>query len=252
MFCEIDGIRIHYERAGQGKPVLILHGWGASIDAVRPIMNCMAQLGHEAVALDFPGFGESDEPREPWGVPEYAAVTRRFIDAVGLYGCDLICHSFGGRVTILLASEDEALFGRLVLVDAAGIRLPKPLSYHCRVYAYKLGKRLAKIGWIDRALHLSEKQRNAGSADYRALRSDVMRATFTRVVNQDLTGRLDKIKNETLLVWGDQDTDTPLAYAEIMKKRIPNSGLALLEGAGHYSYADKYAQFCAVMKAFFA
>ena len=252
MFCEIDGINIHYERVGVGKPVLILHGWGASIEAVCPIMNCMAGLGYEAIALDFPGFGETPEPLEAWGVPEYAELTRKFIETVGLRGCDLICHSFGGRVTILLASEDPGLFNRLVLVDAAGIRPPRTVGYYIRTYSYKLGKRLAKVGWIDRLFRLSEKQKNAGSEDYRALKSDRMRRTFSLVVNLDLTERLDRIQNETLLVWGDQDMATPLARAKVMEKRIPKAGLAVLEGAGHYSYADKYAQFCAVMKAFFA
>ncbi len=252
MFCEIDGITIHYERVGKGSPVLILHGWGADIEAVRPILNCMAKLGYEAIALDFPGFGQTPEPPEPWGVPEYAALTRGFMEIIGLRGCDLICHSFGGRVTILLASEDPGLFRRLVLVDAAGIRPPRTLGYYVRTYSYKLGRRLAKAGWIDRMFHLSEKQKNAGSADYRALKSDVMRATLSKVVNLDLTARLDRIQNETLLVWGDQDDATPLARAKVMEERIPNAGLAVLEGAGHFSYVDKYAQFCAVMKAFFA
>jgi hydrolase, alpha/beta domain protein len=232
--------------------VLILHGWGADIEAVRPILNCMAKLGYEAIALDFPGFGQTPEPPEPWGVPEYAALTRGFMESIGLRGCDLICHSFGGRVTILLASEDPGLFRRLVLVDAAGIRPPRTLGYYVRTYSYKLARRLAKAGWIDRMFHLSEKQKNAGSADYRALKSDVMRATLSKVVNLDLTARLDRIQNETLLVWGDQDDATPLARAKVMEARIPNAGLAVLEGAGHFSYADKYAQFCAVMKAFFA
>ena len=79
-----------------------------------------------------------------------------------------------------------------------------------------------------------------------------MRATFSRVVNLDLTGRLGRIENETLLVWGDRDTATPLSDAKLMERRIKRAGLAVLEGAGHFSYAEKYAQFCAVMKAFFA
>ncbi|MBQ6692571.1 MAG: alpha/beta hydrolase [Clostridia bacterium] len=252
MFCEINGIRIHYERQGQGKPVLILHGWGASIEAVRPIMNCMTQLGYEAIAIDFPGFGETKEPPTAWGVPEYAAMTKAFIETLGIRGCDLICHSFGGRVTILLASEDHTLFSRLVLVDAAGVKPKRGAKYYIRVYSFKALKRLAKIGLLDKTFHISEKQKNAGSADYRALKTDVMRDTFKRVVNLDLTDRLSAIENETLLVWGDQDTATPLYQAKVMEKNIKKAGLAVLEGAGHFSYADKYPQFAAVMKAFFA
>jgi len=248
---EIGGIHIEYQRVGAGKPVLILHGWGASMEAVRPIADCVTGLGREAVLFDFPGFGKSGEPKESWGVPEYAALTREFIRRLGIEGCDVVCHSFGGRVTIFLASAEPELFNRLVLVDAAGIRPRRGLGYYIRVYSYKLGKRLAKVDFIDRALRLSEKQRAAGSADYRALASDVMRKTFVKVVNLDLTDRLSLIQNETLLVWGDRDDYTPLSMGRLMEAKIKNSGLAVLEGAGHFSYADRYAQFCAVMRVFF-
>ncbi len=251
MQAEINGAAIEYERMGAGKPVLILHGWGADMQAVRPIARCVNELSREAVLLDFPGFGKSEEPKEPWGVPEYAALTRQFIREQGIEGCDVICHSFGGRVTILLASEEPKLFGKLALVDAAGIRPKRSLGYYARVYAYKLGKALAKIKPLDDALGLSAKQKNAGSADYRALKSDVMRKTFVKVVNLDLTDRLSRIENETLLVWGDRDDYTPMYMAKMMEAKIRNSGLAVLDGAGHFSYADRYAQFCAVMKAYF-
>ena len=250
LYCEIDGIKLHYDRIGEGEPVLILHGWGANIEAVRPIMNCMAGLGRAAIALDFPGFGETPEPPEPWGVPEYAALTRKFMEAQGLRGCDLICHSFGGRITILLASEDPKLFRRLVLVDAAGIRPKRTVGYYLRTYSYKLAKRLARFAWIDRLLHFSEKQKNAGSADYRALRSDVMRATFSRVVNLDLTGRLERIENETLLVWGDQDTAAPIDIARALEGRLKDAGLVVFEGADHFAYLREYPRFYAIVRQF--
>ena len=123
-------------------------------------------------------------------------------------------------------------------------------KYHIKTWAYKLAKKLARIGFIDRVFRLSERQKNAGSADYRALKTDVMRKTFVNVVNQDLTPLLGGIKNDTLLIWGDKDTATPLEYAKLMEKKMPNAGLAVLEGAGHFSYAEKYPQFCAVMKAY--
>ena len=96
--------------------------------------------------------------------------------------------------------------------------------------------------------HLSEKQKNAGSEDYRAL-SDSMKGTFVRVVNLDLAPRLKEIKNETLIIWGENDTDTPMYMAERMEKEIKNSGLAVLPGAGHFSYIDQYPRFCAILKA---
>lgn len=95
---------------------------GREYSAMAPIANCLVRLGREAVSLDFPGFGESPEPPGPWGVPEYAACTRAFMEAIGIGGCDVVAHSFGGRVTIQLASETPELFHRLILVDAAGIK----------------------------------------------------------------------------------------------------------------------------------
>lgn len=242
------GVQLNYERRGEGSPVLLLHGWGANIAAMKPIADCVISLGYEAVSLDFPGFGESPEPKEPWGVAEYAAVTRAFIEEQGIAGCDVICHSFGGRVTILLASEDPSLFHRLILVDAAGVRPKRSLKYYARTYLYKLGKKLKKVGFLDRMLHLSERQRNAGSEDYRAL-SGTMKGTFVKVVNLDLAQKLRDIQNETLIVWGENDTETPMYMAERMKREIKNSGLAVLPGAGHFSYLDQYPRFCSILKA---
>lgn len=252
MYTEIEGVKLYYESRGEGSPVLLLHGWMADMEAMRPIADAVVRMGMRAVSLDFPGFGKSEEPHEAFGVPEYARVTRAFIEQQGLAGADVVCHSFGGRVTILLASEEPALFRRLVLVDAAGIRPKRGLRYYIKTYAYKLGKRLRKVRWLDQLLHLNEKAKSAGSEDYRALKSDLMRAVFIKVVNLDLKDCLPKIKNPTLLIWGSADTSTPLYMGQLMEKRIPDAGLVVFEGAGHFSYADQYPRFCAVLKAFLA
>lgn len=250
MNCSIMGLKTEYERMGTGKPLLILHGWGSSIGAMAPVAKCAAALGYEAISLAFPGFGGTEEPREAWTVRDYARFTREFIMQQGIAGCDVACHSFGGRVTIMLAAEDPKLFNRLIMIDAAGIKPKRTLKYHIKTLCFKLGKRLAKISFIDKAFGLSQRQKAAGSADYRALKTDVMRKTFVNVVNQDLTSLLDSIKNEALLIWGEKDTATPLEDARIMENKMPNAGLAVISGAGHFSYADNYPQFCAIMKAY--
>lgn len=72
-----------------------------------------------------------------------------------------------------------------------------------------------------------------------------------KVVNLDLSHLLKDIKNEVLLIWGSHDQDTPLDMAKRMEREIKNSGLAVIEGAGHYSYADNYPRFCAILSAMF-
>ncbi len=250
MTIEINGTALHYERLGTGNPVLLLHGWGASTLAMGSIAQCVASLGYEAISLDFPGFGQSAAPSGPWGVPEYAACTRVFMEELGILGCDVVAHSFGGRVTIWLASEEPGLFGRLVLVDAAGIKPRRKAKYYLRVYAYKLGKRLARIHWLNRLFAIGEKQKRAGSVEYQQLSGD-MRAAYVKIVNLDLSDRLVRIPNETLLIWGENDQDTPLWMGQKMEREMPHAGLAVIPGAGHFSYAEDYPRFCAIMAALF-
>jgi pimeloyl-ACP methyl ester carboxylesterase len=247
MLTDINGININFERIGHGKPVLILHGWGCCIETMRSVANFIAAIGYEAVLLDYPGHGKSGQLEEPWGVPEFAELTERFIEEQGLKGCDVLCHSFGGRVAIWLSAKDPEIFGRLIFTGAAGIRPKRTLKYYVKVYGYKAGKKLSKIGWLDKLMGLSESVSNSGSAEYRAL-SGVMRVTFVKVVNLDLAPLLKKIRNETLLIWGSCDRDTPLYMAKRMEKDIKNSGLAVIEGAGHFCFLDDYPRFCSILK----
>ena len=89
-----------------------------------------------------------------------------------------------------------------------------------------------------------------GSADYRNA-SPIMRQCLVKAVNEDLTELLPKIKQDTLLVWGDKDTATPISDAQIMKEKIPSSGLVVLEGTGHFSFIENPNKFRAVIQAYF-
>ena len=146
-------------------------------------------------------------------MPEYAACTRAFMEAIGIGGCDVVAHSFGGAVTIQLASETPELFHRLILVDAAGIKPRRGPKYYWRVYTYKLGKILAKSPALNRLFRLQERQKKAGSAEYQQLQGD-MRVTYVKTVNYDQTSLLSKIPNETLLIWGKKIRLPPCGWEE--------------------------------------
>lgn len=88
------------------------------------------------------------------------------------------------------------------------------------------------------------------SSDYKAIQSDVIRETFKKVISLDLTENLEKIKNPTLLIWGENDTDTPLYMAKIMEKKIKDSGLVVLNNAGHFSYLDKSMEYNIIVENF--
>ena len=78
-----------------------------------------------------------------------------------------------------------------------------------------------------------------------------MKKVFVRVVNQDLRPYLKGIKAPTLLIWGCEDRDTPLSFAHIMEAEIPDAGLVVFEGAGHFSYLDEFQRFCPIVSVFF-
>ena len=88
-----------------------------------------------------------------------------------------------------------------------------------------------------------------GSQDYKDSEG-IMRQTMVKVINDDLSHLLPLIKAPSLLIWGENDQDTPVYMGQEMEKAIPDSGLVIIKGAGHYSYLDNYDQFRAVIKVF--
>ncbi len=248
-FLDVLGLRTRYLVRGSGPPVLVLHGWGASIEAVYPIVTGLASVA-TVYALDLPGFGESDMPTGPWGVEDYQAHAVAFMDALQIEAPAIVGHSNGGRIAIRMASSEPTRASRLVLVDSAGIRPRRTLRWYRRVGMAKVGKYAARFlgapGARLRALLVGR----AGSADY--LAAGAMQPTLVRLVNADLRPYMSGIAVPTLLVWGSEDSDTPLSAAREMERLIPDAGLVVLEGAGHYSYLDQPSRFVRIVSHFLA
>ena len=173
---------------------------------------------------------------------EYADWTRSLIAVLELPQPSIVGHSHGGRTAIYLAARHPELVDKLVLVDSAGIRAPRTLRWYRRVALAKFAKHvLRRLGPPGNAL-ASRLVGRAASADY-AASDPAMRATFVKLVNTDLTPLLSEIRASTLLIWGDQDGDTPLSDGQTMERLIPDAGLVVFEGAGHFSYADQPQRF---------
>lgn len=226
----------------------MLHGHGGCIGSFAPVANFLA-ASYKVVSIDFPGYGKSEEPPVPWSIREYAELTNKIIKQLEIAPCSLIAHSFGGRVAILLAAQYPQNVDKLVLCDSAGLIPKRSASYYVKIYSYKLAKKISKNAFFNSLFGIEKRMKNAGSSDYRQL-SPMMRATFVRVVNQNLRGHLKHIKAPTLLIWGSEDQDTPLYFAKIMEKEIPDAGLVVFEGAGHFSYLDDLQRFNAILSVF--
>ena len=144
------------------------------------------------------------------------------------------------------------MFSKVVLTDAAGVKPKKNLVKTFKIYSYKFLKNVTKL-FMSKEKHeeyVNKLRAKRGSSDYSKLGSDLMRQTFNNIIGLDLTPNLKDIKNSTLLVWGKNDGDTPLYMAKIMKKNIPDSGLVVLENAGHFSYLDNPQKYLLVTNEF--
>jgi len=247
---------MHYEVTGSGeRTLLLLHGWGGSTESWIPVVRDFSD-GCRVIAVDFPGFGKSPEPESVWSVTEYAHLLLAFIRSLEVETVDLIAHSFGGRVALMLSKLAPELVRRQVLTGCAGLPprrsgLSKFKHTMFHMIASAADNSFTRSIAGDNAI---EKARNAmrnrfGSADYKSA-SPVMKQILQTVVDQDLTECLQHVKASTLLIWGENDTATPLWMGQEMEKSIRDAGLVVFEGSGHFAYLEQYARFYAVSRKF--
>lgn len=250
MKIQVKGMNINYIDCGEGKPILMLHGWGASAACFNGIIKFLSPH-FRVIAPDFPGCGESDLPAEPMNNQDYADLVRDFISAVGIEDPIVFGHSHGGRVTLKMLENGYISPRKIVLFGSAGVVLPKPFKKRFKIATYKLIKKVLLLPGIRNfSGGLLDKTRKAfGSADY-ASANDVMRKTMVQVISEDLRHTFKDIKSSVLLIWGDQDNDTPLAAAKIMEAEMKDAGLCVIKGAGHYSYIDRPGEVMAILGSF--
>jgi pimeloyl-ACP methyl ester carboxylesterase len=251
-FSEINGIRTAESILGEGPAVLMLHGWGADLTLLQPLAQKLAPLGYRVYMLDLPGFGQSAPPPQGWSVHDYANYVIAYMDYHNLESVYLFGHSFGGRLSLVLGAKWPERLIKITLAGSAGVRPPSNPNAQFRLKAYRFAlNSLQKIGLSGPAENLRTWYNNRyASADYKAAQG-VMRETFVKVVNEDLLPYAAQIKAPTLLFWGDQDADTPLWQGQRLEQTIPDAGLVVYEGAGHYCYLDRADQTARVMDHFF-
>ena len=230
-----NNVKINFKFVNNGGIVnIFLHGWGRDMrdfDDVVKIKNNVSYL-----LIDFPPFGKSGEPQN-WTIFTYANMLISLIRHLKIKKANLIGHSFGGRVAILVAGMEKELIENLVLVDSAGMRPKRKIGVKFKVFKYKIMKKLGL------------NTNSFGSEDYKKLSSN-MKATFNNIVNTYLEENAKLLKVRTLIIFGKNDKETPIYMAKKLNRLIDNSKLVLIENAGHFCFLERKIYFCEILSDF--
>lgn len=235
---------IHAETLGTNGPtVVMLHGWGRSLEALRPLGELLAQ-DCKVVLIDLPGFGRSPLPQGAsndgggWGTLEYSERVKEFLNQSGIRECILVGHSFGGRISVQIASRYPQFAKGLVLIGSHGLKRTRPLSQEIRVRVIKTLTSAAKAidGVTGSRIFAHYLAPRFGSRDYKA--AGDLRKTLVKTVNEDLSAQAPKISSPTLLMWGAHDQETPIDLARNFQRLIPDSTLHIFPNKGHEPFAD--------------
>lgn len=246
----VGGLRIAYEWAGQGRPLVLLHGgmsdrreWRRQID----------DLSNEflVVAWDAPGCGESSDPPETYRLPEYADCLAAFIDALGLGPSHVVGLSFGSGLALELYRRHPTIPLTLVLASAyagwAGSLPPTEVAQRLEQILQEadLPPEQWAPDWIPSLL--TEAAPGEVIDEVRAIMSAShpagIRAMARAFAEADLRDVLPRIHVPTLLLYGDADRRVPLDVAEDLRTKIPGSKLVILLGVGHQSNIEAAERF---------
>ncbi len=239
MKINIKNLDINYIQYGEGKDIILLHGWGQNIEMMKPLGDNFSDK-YRITILDLPGFGESDEPKNTWTIDDYELMLEDFIKELKIKKPIIIGHSFGGRLAIRYSARNP--IEKLVLFGSPCIRIQEALPLNVRIL-----KSLKKLPGMNKIGEYMKQY--IGSRDYKAA-SPVMRQTLVEVVNEDLSKYAKEIEEPTLLIWGQNDTEAPVAEAKELEKIMIDAALIILPGT-HYAYLENLAQVVNILNSFF-
>jgi pimeloyl-ACP methyl ester carboxylesterase len=215
--------------------IIILHGWQSSKEKWQAVKENLEKQGLKVIVPDLPGFKKETELKKPWDLDDYidwfTQLNNREDESFFLLG-----HSFGGRMAIKFAVKYPEKLKGLILVSAAGIK-------HKKTFKQNLFFQIAKIGGKFSFLPFFNFFRKAfykfivREKDY-VHTQGFLKDAFKKIITEDLTDYLEKIKISTLIIWGGKDKITPLSDAHLINKKNPNSKLEVLKNVGHSPHQE--------------
>lgn len=229
MYIRIDNRKIHFKKAGSGPPMICVHGWGGSLYSLHEIAQRAAHK-YTVYTLDLPGFGKSDNPPPHWGVEGYADILDLFIKKLSIKRPIYFGHSFGGAIGIYIASHKPETLSALILCSSS-FKREKKISRLARILKWappSLMSLLRPIRPLLKTIYYNMFQRGSDLTKFPHLEKN-----FRKIVMQDLTPDTKKIRIPTLILWGEEDTQTPVLWAYELEKNIEGSRLVVYPGIRH-------------------
>lgn len=234
----VSGRPVRYEVAGEGEPVVLVHGLSGSTRWWARNVPALAEH-HRVYLVNLPGFGTVRRPRRRFVLAEAASWLLAWLEALGLEEVNLVGHSMGGFLSLRIAAGRPGVVRRLVLVDPAGMPAGRTMLGH-------LGPLLlaARYGAPSFLPVLARDALYAGPL--------TLLRTTRDLLAEDVRGDLRSVGMPTLLVWGERDPLIPLSVGGLMRVEIPDSRLLVIERAGHNPMFDRPEDFNGALLAFFA
>jgi len=232
------------------RQLLILPGWGGTKESWKDFIN-LAQNDFEVYCLDLPCFGDEPCPNEIWGVEDYAKFACRKISDLNLIKPILLGHSFGGQIAVCLAAASPQLISRLILSGASAIRPKQTFKRIVFNSLAKTGKTLFSLPLLKNLTAPAQKllYKLADSPDYVST-GGIEREIFKKIIRQDLTEQLKKIKTPALVVWGSLDRYVPLSVGKKIAALIPGSHLEIIPGGRHGLHLQAPEKLYSIIKNF--
>ena len=232
----IDKLVVNYQVLGEGRAIVLVHGWGDDLNNFNKLQLNLSK-SYKVISLDLPGFGNSSPPASGWSLDNFAKFIASFIDKLDIDVYAYIGHSNGGAILINGLANQTIQAKKLILIVASGIRSSQQLKKKLILVGAKIGKLPLKLLPTDYQLKLRDRL-------YKMIKSDAavspeMIETFKKIVKQDVSEDAAKLQIPTLLIYGKDDNVTPLEYGQIYHQLIRDSQLVVIDGAGHFVHLQE-------------
>jgi pimeloyl-ACP methyl ester carboxylesterase len=253
-----EAVKLAVHEQGSGKPIVLLHGLGASSYTWHKIMPELAKT-NRVIAIDLKGFGQSDKPLDDhYSVFDQARLIEDYIARRNLRGVTLVGHSYGGGVALAVALNQmetgKRRIERLVLIDSIAYRQPLPFFF--RILRTPV---IGEIGislippevQMERALaiayHEDGKVTPETVANYAsALHSEGGRHALLKTINtldpeqgDALSARYPTLKLPALLLWCEHDKIVPLRFGKRLAGDLPDARIEVIEECGHIPHEEQ-------------